>query len=119
MSRERNGFMTLKEKELKEKRRKLREQLVQLRYCDHEVTCGCGKTVPVTAAYKCFYCGLWFCPTCAKDHFAEHDLEDLLYALDSGLPLEGLTAETFERVIAKFNRPALQRSYRERHDIKD
>jgi lysyl-tRNA synthetase class I len=38
-----------------------------------KVTCAsCGKQVNICDhAYKCFYCGLWFCWTCSKEHFKE------------------------------------------------
>lgn len=35
------------------------------------VTCGCGRTVPVRFAYRCFFCGIWFCRPCAEAHFGE------------------------------------------------
>ena len=33
------------------------------------VTCSCGKTVRLAMAFRCYFCGVWFCPTCAKEHF--------------------------------------------------
>ena len=35
------------------------------------VTCGCGRSIPVRFAYRCFFCGIWFCRTCAEAHFGE------------------------------------------------
>ena len=34
------------------------------------VTCGCGKNIRLINAFKCFFCGLWFCHQCAKKHFS-------------------------------------------------
>ena len=37
---------------------------------------GCGKTCVINEnAYRCFYCGEWFCVGCAKEHFkkGKHD----------------------------------------------
>jgi len=34
------------------------------------ITCGCcQKPTPIYWLYKCFYCGVWFCHKCAKEHF--------------------------------------------------
>lgn len=33
------------------------------------VTCPCGASGPVTGAYRCLYCDVWFCPDCADAHF--------------------------------------------------
>ncbi|OGP87155.1 MAG: hypothetical protein A2031_08085 [Deltaproteobacteria bacterium RBG_19FT_COMBO_43_11] len=38
------------------------------------VTCHCGKKIRITSAYRCFYCGVYFCFLCAKRHFKiEHN----------------------------------------------
>ncbi|MGE4486350.1 MAG: hypothetical protein AB7C95_00820 [Synergistaceae bacterium] len=108
-----NGFEYLPEDKLKAKRRQLKSQIKEVHGCEQRITCGCGRTVPLNAAYKCFYCGLWFCPACAREHFAEHDLEDLLYELDT--KSGRVTAETFLRIKAKFNMSALRRSCEERY----
>jgi hypothetical protein len=34
-----------------------------------EVTCPCGAVRPLRTTFQCFYCGIYFCPRCAKDHF--------------------------------------------------
>lgn len=31
----------------------------------------CRRVIKIWKAYKCFYCGLWFCHTCAGPHFEE------------------------------------------------
>jgi len=33
------------------------------------ITCPCRRRIALRAAYKCLYCGLWFCGQCAKEHF--------------------------------------------------
>jgi hypothetical protein len=35
------------------------------------VTCPCGTTVALHSALQCFYCGIYFCRTCAGRHFSE------------------------------------------------
>jgi len=36
----------------------------------------CGKVVSIEYAFRCLYCGFWFCQSCAEQHFgmtrAEH-----------------------------------------------
>jgi hypothetical protein len=29
----------------------------------------CGKRTPILSAYRCRWCGFWFCPSCADKHF--------------------------------------------------
>ena len=36
-----------------------------------EITCICELSFLVIYMYKCYYCGLWLCATCAKKHFGE------------------------------------------------
>lgn len=35
------------------------------------VTCPCKKQIPVRVAYRCYMCGIIFCPKCAEDHFGK------------------------------------------------
>lgn len=35
-------------------------------HCGH-----CANRIPVTFAYRCLYCGVWFCQSCAELHFGE------------------------------------------------
>lgn len=59
------------EDEIKAKRRTLRLQLKMIRDGHGAVFCGdCGTRVLLDHAFKCFYCHIWFCPACAKPHFA-------------------------------------------------
>ena len=37
------------------------------------VTCECGRNVSIRFAYRCFYCGMWFCHACARKHFSVPD----------------------------------------------
>jgi hypothetical protein len=34
------------------------------------VTCPCGSRIGLSHAYRCFFCGVRFCETCAAIHFA-------------------------------------------------
>ena len=34
-----------------------------------KITCVCGFTVPLRFAYRCLYCGEYFCVDCAGVHF--------------------------------------------------
>lgn len=34
-----------------------------------KVRCGCLKLVRWMYAYRCLYCGVWFCKQCAEEHF--------------------------------------------------
>ncbi|HEY6332797.1 MAG TPA: hypothetical protein VI756_25965 [Blastocatellia bacterium] len=36
-----------------------------------EVKCKCGRVQPVWFLFRCFYCGVFFCTTCARAHFAK------------------------------------------------
>ena len=33
------------------------------------MTCLCGKKIPIMFAYRCYECGIFFCPRCASEHF--------------------------------------------------
>jgi len=36
------------------------------------IACGnCDQELSVLNAYKCFYCGIWFCRKCGGEHFGE------------------------------------------------
>lgn len=34
-----------------------------------QVTCRCSEKMPIQYMYRCMECGLWFCKSCAKEHF--------------------------------------------------
>jgi hypothetical protein len=36
-----------------------------------KVTCICNITYGLMWLYRCYYCGLWLCPVCAKKHFGK------------------------------------------------
>jgi hypothetical protein len=33
--------------------------------------CPCGREMDIAHAYRCAYCGVWWCELCGKRHFAE------------------------------------------------
>lgn len=35
------------------------------------VECGCLRAVRIAEMFKCYFCGIWFCDTCSKEHFGE------------------------------------------------
>jgi len=37
------------------------------------VECGCGRGRPIELMFRCYYCGMWFCDTCAPEHFGLED----------------------------------------------
>ena len=104
-----DGYEYLDEDELKLKRKQLKSQVKEINKqvmamdTHLRVTCTCGKSVHVHGAYKCSYCGLWFCRKCAEEHFVEHDLADLLYvvgALESGT-IPSFVWPTYKRIMDK------------------
>ena len=36
-----------------------------------KVTCECGRRPTIHHSHQCFYCGIYFCIVCAKEHFKE------------------------------------------------
>jgi hypothetical protein len=52
------------------KLRRLKQQWSEA--CDKgTITCGCGQLRALTHAFRCLYCGEWFCVPCAEKHFGE------------------------------------------------
>jgi len=45
------------------------DQARDLSDVDADVTCPCGKELPVTETFRCFECEVYFCPPCAEEHF--------------------------------------------------
>lgn len=41
------------------------------------VRCPCLKKLELEHAYKCLYCGIWFCEKCAEQHFGKTKKEHL------------------------------------------
>lgn len=37
----------------------------------HEIKCLCGKRRALELAFRCLYCGAWFCADCAGEHFGD------------------------------------------------
>jgi len=38
------------------------------------VTCICGARIALKMAFRCWFCGITFCPACAERHFGEKPL---------------------------------------------
>lgn len=38
---------------------------------DPPITCPCGTTITLSLAFRCLYCDVRFCRSCAEDHFGE------------------------------------------------
>lgn len=36
-----------------------------------DILCICQRRVPIINMFRCYHCGLWLCPICAKEHFGE------------------------------------------------
>ena len=51
--------------------KQFREAMYQEGKKVQEVTCGCGCKMPLRFAFKCLYCGEFYCQTCAEHHFGK------------------------------------------------
>lgn len=51
--------------------KQFREAMYQPGKTVQEVTCGCGLTMPLRFAFKCLYCGEFYCQVCAEHHFGK------------------------------------------------
>jgi ferredoxin-thioredoxin reductase catalytic subunit len=38
---------------------------------DREIVCPCGQRRALELAFRCLYCGIYFCTNCAERHFGE------------------------------------------------
>lgn len=41
-----------------------------------KIRCGCHKLVNYKYAYRCLYCGVWYCRDCAQEHFGYKVLDN-------------------------------------------
>ena len=49
-----------------------------------KITCaGCQIQAPIRFLFRCLYCGIWYCKTCAEDHFGETRADYLLRAVQT------------------------------------
>ena len=51
--------------------KKIAEQELESNTIDGEITCVCDLSYEIKYLYRCYYCGIWFCPVCAKKHFGK------------------------------------------------
>ena len=35
------------------------------------ITCVCDSEISLYEAYRCLYCGIWWCEPCAEEHFGQ------------------------------------------------
>ena len=57
-----------------EKRTRVAAQVREATYKGYDVqyvTCGCSRRLPLRFAYRCLYCGEWYCQRCAERHFGK------------------------------------------------
>jgi hypothetical protein len=40
------------------------------------VKCGCHKKIKLIYAYRCRYCGIWYCGDCADEHFGYKKVDE-------------------------------------------
>lgn len=68
--------MPYSKKIIEEKRVLLRRQNAEVRKFSENVyvTCVCGRFIRIIHAYRCYYCRLWFCWTCAGYHFKKPEI---------------------------------------------
>lgn len=38
---------------------------------ERQIECPCGQVRALELAFRCLYCGAWFCSPCAENHFGE------------------------------------------------
>lgn len=53
-----------------EKKKRLKDQW-STAHKNQIIQCGCGVIRHVMIAYRCLYCGEWFCMNCAEVHFGK------------------------------------------------
>jgi len=60
----------LRRADTEEKRVLLRKQYEEATH-EGTITCACGWQRALTMAYRCLYCGVYFCQPCAELHFGQ------------------------------------------------
>ena len=64
--------MSYRDASVPDRRVIMREQLLAVKRLvkDETLACAeCGRQTPIFYAYRCRWCGFYFCPTCASHHF--------------------------------------------------
>lgn len=64
----------------------------------HQIYCGCGQMRAIELAYRCLYCGEWYCARCAEIHFGKTVQQRI----------EERRVEARERLIRERQNPKLQ-----------
>lgn len=52
-----------------DKRKMVARQFIEA--ANNKVTCACSRTLPLRFAYRCLYCGQFYCQKCAEEHFGK------------------------------------------------
>ncbi len=48
----------------------IRDQITEYKtHKYNQISCPCGLSRPIDWLFKCYYCHIYFCKVCAKDHF--------------------------------------------------
>lgn len=57
--------------QIERRRSILFRQVQRVMFLKATIPCGrCRHFAALWNAYKCFYCGIWFCRACAQQHFS-------------------------------------------------
>ena len=72
-----SSFNIHKQTDSKEDQQKLERiiigQTMRATRHDFKIWCGCCmKDISIVMAYRCLYCGIWFCRKCGKIHFGDN-----------------------------------------------
>lgn len=55
------------------------------------VTCDCGKRPDIRCAFRCYYCGIYFCKACAGKHFGDSEEKKRMRSIFDPRNMRGIT----------------------------
>lgn len=79
---------TISESEWRKKLEHVYRQTRQMLEFPPTVRCGCHRLLQPHQAYRCLYCGEWFCRECGEEHFGQSVID---YRSEN--PVDGMTTE--------------------------